>query len=70
MTTRCETTDLPADQCAHCRQPPPEPPRRLGPWFLARYDGTCSEGCLIVASDRIRSDGEGGWLCEDCGNTP
>jgi hypothetical protein len=70
MTTRCEITDLPTDQCAHCRPPPPEPPRQLGPWFTAQYDGTCSEGCPIEAGDQIRADGEGGWLCETCGITP
>ena len=36
--------------------------------FPARYDGEC-DGCgaEFEAGDEIRSDGEGGWLCEDCG---
>jgi hypothetical protein len=40
----------------------------LGPWFEARYDGDCSWcGEPIDEGDPIRSDGEGGWLCESCG---
>ena len=40
----------------------------FGPWIFARWDSDC-DGCgnFIEAEDRIRSDGEGGWLCEDCG---
>lgn len=39
-----------------------------GPWVDAAFDGEC-DGCdaPIEVGDRIRSDGEGGWLCEDCG---
>ena len=39
-----------------------------GPWFEARYDGGCG-GCdgEIPEGDRIRADGEGGYLCETCG---
>ena len=42
-----------------------------GPWFAATYDGEC-DGCGAdtAAGDRIRSDGEGGWLCDDCGGEP
>ena len=36
--------------------------------FPARYDGDCDAcGYPFDAGDMIRSDGEGGWLCEDCG---
>ena len=47
-------------------------PSSYGPWFTASYDSDCSEcGCLVSEDDQIRSDGDGGWLCEDCGdNTP
>lgn len=40
-----------------------------GPWLTARYDGTCP-GCgePFSAGEKIRSDGEGCWLCEDCGD--
>lgn len=42
------------------------------PQFVARYDGTCSTeyGCggTIEAGTMIRSDGDGGYLCEDCAN--
>ena len=41
----------------------------LGPWITARFDGECDEcGDLIMEGDQIRSDGEGGWLCENCGD--
>ena len=40
----------------------------LGPWFLAAYHGSCA-GCGdgIEPDDEIRADGEGGYLCADCG---
>lgn len=40
----------------------------LGPWITAGYGSDC-DGCgeEISDGDRIRSDGAGGWLCEDCG---
>jgi hypothetical protein len=40
-----------------------------GPWFPARFDGDC-DGCggPFDEGDQIRSDGEGGWLCSDCGD--
>jgi hypothetical protein len=40
---------------------------RLGPVITARYpseDACCGEG--IHEGDRIRADGEGGWIHEDC----
>ena len=39
-----------------------------GPWFPAGFGSDC-DGCgsEILDGDQIRSDGEGGWLCEDCG---
>ena len=39
-----------------------------GPWFPARYDSDC-DGCggPIYEGDEIRGDGEGGYLCEACG---
>lgn len=40
---------------------------RTGPWFIASYNGECEHGCPIHEGDRICADGEGGWLCEDCG---
>lgn len=41
----------------------------VGPWFDASYSGECT-GCwdVIDPGDRIRTDGTGGYLCEDCGN--
>lgn len=42
-------------------------PSIKGPWFGAMYDGRCSVNeCEIYEGDRIRSDGEGGYECEDC----
>lgn len=42
---------------------------RLGPWFTAGYSsGSCSDcGEDITESDMIRADGQGGYLCEECG---
>jgi hypothetical protein len=39
-----------------------------GPWLAAIYDSECDNcGADICGGDQIRSDGEGGWLCEECG---
>jgi hypothetical protein len=63
-----------AGACTVCSPRPaapgPERPVRYGPWFTARFDGVCSGPCggdITAGTDRIRSDGDGGWLCEDCG---
>lgn len=70
---RCELTELPVDQCAHCRPPETEAPRNpfavLGPWFEAGHDSDCDGTCggEIKAGDMIRADGEGGYLCQGCG---
>ena len=71
--TRCSITDLPEDQCAHCRKlpdPGAESSQHLGPWFEARYSGRCAEcGERYHEGDEIRADGHGhgGYLCEPCG---
>jgi hypothetical protein len=40
----------------------------LGCWFVAAYHGDCAEcGEDIDPDDEIRSDGEGGYLCRECG---
>jgi len=43
-------------------------PDARGPWFAARYPGHCG-GCLerVEPGDMIRADGDGGYLCLDCG---
>jgi AAA domain-containing protein/UvrD-like helicase family protein len=71
---RCEKHDLDLASCADCRPRPvrsPRSSRRYGPWFEASYEGECA-GCGddILAGDRIRADGDGGWLCTDCGEDP
>ena len=40
-----------------------------GPWFPAPPDSEC-DGCgdAISEGDRIRADGEGGYVCEACGD--
>lgn len=41
-----------------------------GSWFGAMYDGSCSVSeCQIYEGDRIRADGQGGYECEDCGDS-
>jgi hypothetical protein len=39
-----------------------------GPWFAAKFSGMCN-GCFedIEPGDTIRADGDGCYLCEDCG---
>lgn len=67
---RCDFSDLPASQCAHCTgrtgapEFTPEDRASWGPWFEARHPGRCS-ACdgRIEPGDRIRADGEGGYLC-------
>jgi hypothetical protein len=43
-----------------------------GPWFIASYQSPCAGGepdCAgtILEGDDIRADGDGGWLCLECG---
>lgn len=68
-TERCTLTDLPPGMCSHCRKiPEPEPERRdLGRPFAAAYPGRCVD-CdePFDAGDRIRADGEGGYLGPCC----
>ena len=71
---RCEKTDLLRSQCGHCTgrdgggEASELDPRKFGPWFQARYDGECDNcGYEFQAGDSIRSDGNGGWLCGECG---
>lgn len=75
---RCELSDLPESQCAHCRAgtrtlpeevKAPRDPLAAGPWITAQYPGRCSENARhsIRPGDQICADGEGGWLCADCG---
>lgn len=42
----------------------------LGPWVTATFDSDCDGttcGVSILEGMDIRADGEGGWLCESCG---
>lgn len=73
MAERCDLTDLLVDQCG-CKdhrggQTPDEEAardRRPGPWFPARYPGTCTRcGGEFADNDDIRADGSGGWECCD-----
>jgi hypothetical protein len=82
VAERCEITDLLADQCGHCNgaekraaEAERETFRRTagrgacGPWFTAQYAGMC-KGCSedIEPGDTIRADGDGRYLCADCGD--
>jgi hypothetical protein len=66
---RCENSDLPVSQCAHCRPKPSRDTSAFGPWITASFDGECGGDCgrSIRAGDSIRADGEGDWLCVGCG---
>lgn len=40
----------------------------FGRWFTASFDSDCADcGRFIFEGDQIRSDGDGGWLCTECG---
>lgn len=49
-------------------QQPVKPDSTLGPWITASYSSECA-GCggRNDEGEQIRADGEGGWLCSDCG---
>lgn len=75
MTDRCDLSELPKDQCGHCLKgtrtlpDPAENQGGIGGWIEARYHGRCAANSrhLIRPGSQIRSDGEGGWLCANCG---
>jgi hypothetical protein len=66
--------DLPANMCGACMDALKPRGRHhrpaWGPWFTAAFDGECDGPCgrEIQEGDTIRSDGEGGWLCDSCGH--
>ena len=71
MSTRCDLTDLLVEQCGcsqhrggHTPEEEAERDRQPGPWFPARYPGTCSRcGGTFADNQDIRADGTGGWEC-------
>ena len=69
----CCKHEMLREQCTECRtRAVPERPRvspRLGRWIEARFRTECDGPCAgeIEPGDVIRSDGEGGWLCGECG---
>jgi hypothetical protein len=66
---RCEASDLLVSQCAHCRPKPARDTSGFGVWITAGFDSDCDGPCGggISEGDACRSDGEGGWLCRNCG---
>lgn len=78
MTDYCDFSDLPRDQCGHCKRGgrplPPDTmfqanPAEFGPWFEAQYPGRCAADRRhgIEPGDQIRADGQGGYVCRTCG---
>ena len=68
---QCMHLISPAESCIDCNPVPAARipvPELWGPWFTAGYDSSCA-GCGdgILAGDKIRADGQGGYLCESCG---
>lgn len=68
----CKHLIDPASACLDCSPPAVPPlsdPSLRGPFFIAARDGECDHcGDDICTGDAIRADGEGGWLCETCGD--
>jgi len=76
----CEMSDLPRDQCGHCRTGSrtladaesdtmfQANTAQFGPWIEAAWPGRCAADRrhLIEPGDQIRP-GDRGWLCADCG---
>ena len=69
---RCDFTDLPPDQCAHCKgHAEPRPAlaaERTSPWIEARYRGRCA-GCgePYTVGALIEYDPQtGGWVAKCC----
>lgn len=71
MTDRCDFSDLPTDQCAHCKgiPTPRTTTRELPSWLReARFRGQCA-GCgePYTVGALIEFDPQtGGWLAECC----
>lgn len=46
---------------------------KFGPEFAASYDGECSSNFCddpeFEEGERIRADGQGGWICADCADS-
>jgi hypothetical protein len=68
----CKHLIDPASACGTCYPPPVPPlpdPSLWGPFFTAARPDECAHcGCDVSPGDAIRADGEGGWLCETCGD--
>jgi hypothetical protein len=68
---RCDLTDLLVESCGHCTGAQARADREAretqGAGFTARYDGVCA-GCghPIGGGERIKADGDGGYLCAAC----
>ena len=67
----CKHLISPPGDCGTCYPPAGRPPspQLWGPWFTASYNSDCA-GCGngIFPHDEIRADGDGGYLCSDCGD--
>ncbi len=60
--------DLAPGACTDCRPRQARSVLKLAGYIHARYHGGCA-GCRvhIEPDDLIAPDGEGGWLCQECG---
>ena len=67
--------EIEASCCCFCSQrqsPAPRGQTAFSWWVTARYPGRCAVECgeKIVSGDLILVDGDGHWLCENCGRSP
>lgn len=69
LSVVCPVMEIPAATCAHCRGLPDTAPtdRVLGRPFTAAYAGSCVDcGDRFEPGERIRSDGEAGYIGPCC----
>lgn len=72
VTERCDLTELPVTDCAHCRDHTEETKDRasvtVGQPFTANHPGRCG-GCdepIHVGDEIARAAESSGYLCKEC----
>lgn len=65
----CGLCGRPLGECGggHSRRTIPDTAFQDKPWVEAEFFGRCACDRKVVPGMQIKSDGEGGWLCGECG---